>query len=141
MFENLSELDNKEEERFLISCSGFFSDNLEHIHNWLGCFYSRQWSSTSRMENYINEKPAWPVWVCVVTVLQKTKNTNVLFRIEHSLKILANILTISLILYVFWFSWALLKKLFLQYGLHGFWMFYEKHTSTTERITHIQVYW
>ena len=53
-----------------------------------------------------------------------------------------------MLLYHLWFSWALSKQLFLQYGLnyfynmeYKFWIFYEKHPSITERIIHIQGYW
>ena len=30
---------HEERERFLLSCSCFFIDNLEHVYNWIGCFY------------------------------------------------------------------------------------------------------
>ena len=36
---NLSELHHEEQKRLLLSCSGFFIDNLDHVHNWVGCFY------------------------------------------------------------------------------------------------------
>ena len=36
---NMSELHHEEQKRLLLSCSGFFTDNLDHVHNWAGCFY------------------------------------------------------------------------------------------------------
>ena len=46
---NLSEL-HEEHKRLLLSCSGFYIDNLDHAHNWLGCFYWWQWLSKSSWE-------------------------------------------------------------------------------------------
>ena len=38
-FINLSERHHEEQKRFLISYPSFFIDNLDHVHNWVGCFY------------------------------------------------------------------------------------------------------
>ena len=35
----MSELHHEEQEKLLPGCSGFFIDNLEHVHNWVGYFY------------------------------------------------------------------------------------------------------
>ena len=43
---------------FLIS-SGFLIDNLEHVHNWIGCYYWWKWSNKRSWER---------LWECKISV-------------------------------------------------------------------------
>ena len=52
--------------KVLVSCSGFFIDNVAHVHNWV----------KAAGKDDVNVKPVWPVCVCVATMLQKIKNSN-----------------------------------------------------------------
>ena len=60
--------------KVLVSCSSFFIDNSDHVHNWV----------KAAGKDYVNVKPVWPVCVCVATMLQKIKNTKFIYHRIYS---------------------------------------------------------
>ena len=75
----MSELHHEKQKSPLLSCSGcpgFFIDNLDHVHNWVGCFYKWQWSNKTRWKRLCeceNVKLMWLVSTCVAAILLKQK--------------------------------------------------------------------
>ena len=47
---NLLELHHKEQIRLLLSCSDFFIDNLDHVHNWVGWSSKNSWKRLCECE-------------------------------------------------------------------------------------------
>ena len=55
MFE-IVRLHDEKQEKLLLSCSGLFIDNLEHVHNWVGCFFSDNDQVKAAGKYYVNVK-------------------------------------------------------------------------------------
>ena len=61
--------------KLLLSCPGVFINNLDHVYNWVGCFYWWQWSSKSSLERLCEcETSVTSLCTCCDNVTTDTKH-------------------------------------------------------------------
>ena len=109
----MSELHHEKQKSPLLSCSGcpgFFIDNLDHVHNWVGCFYKWQWSNKTRWKRLCeceNVKLMWLVSICVAAILLKQKTQSLYiyiypYAIIYSYSVNVNLMLICIELSEMW---------------------------------------
>ena len=79
LFETCWNFTLKNKKMLLLSCSGFFIDNLKYNQINISTNDNDQVKAVGK--DYMNVKPLWPVCVCVATMLQKTKSTKFAWEI------------------------------------------------------------